>query len=242
MLSYQKTHERRSILLLVIGKSRSDANAVSDIFNYMGIVSHGTTPDLASYEFSNRHRAVIFIHPEEIGSIDELIRSARAYSLNSLIFAIRPSGEVSSISEREIYSRFDEVFSDEDISSDMLCRIINAQGERGKPTLGSYRLAGLDASVNLDAVSYFDTRVTLTKTETMILRFLIASYPVKRSSRDVLKYAFRSGKISEPAGIRAHICSINAKLLSAVGKHTVVSDRGLGYYLGLNDEENKIEV
>lgn len=223
-------------MLLVIGKTKPEASAVSDVFNYMGIVSYGTTPDGAAYEFSNRHRAILFIHPEDISSSDKLIKMARTYSLDAMIFALRKQdgGETSDFSA--LYSSFDAVFESSLLSSDMLYRIICCQNERGTAPLGTYRLAGLDASASYDTVSYFDASSQLTKTESMILRFLIASYPIKRSAQDVLKYSFRSGKFSEPSSIRAHICSINAKLSAMIGKSPIISDRGLGYYLSLNED------
>ena len=223
-------------MLLVIGKTKSEANAVSDVFNYMGIVSYGTTPDAAVYEFSNRHRALLFIHPEDISSVAELIKAARTYSLDTLIFAMRKSNEAEDSEMGDLYSLFDEVLESSLLSSDILYRIIYCQREHGKVPLGTYRLAGLDASINCMLISYFDASTVLTKTETMILRFLITAFPIKRSTKDVLKYAFRSGKIPEPSSIRAHISSINSKLCNIVGKPPIISDRGLGYYLSLSED------
>lgn len=222
-------------MLLVISKTKSDASSVSDVFNYMGIVSYGTTPECAASEFSNRHRAILFIHPEDISSIEELIHTARTYSLDALIFAIHKGGATNSDNAR-LYSAFDGVFDEGILSSDMLYGILRCQSERAKSPLGTYRLAGLDASANKDSVYYFDTCASLTKTETMILRFLIVSYPIRQSARDVIKYAFRSGKISEPSSIRAHICSINSKLCDVIGKPPITNERGLGYSLFIGEE------
>ena len=227
---------RRFILLLVIGKTKSDANSVSDIFNYMGIVSYGTTPELSATEFSNRHRAILFIHPEEMSTVSEVVSTARTYSLNTPIFAIFKSTEGAEEKSLVPYSLFDEVFSDSMASSDILYGMIAYQLERGRLQLGTYRFAGIDASINCGGVYCFDKEVSLTKTEAMILRFLMLSYPIRKSASDILRYAFRSGKLAEPSSIRAHICSINAKLIALFGRRTIKSDRGAGYYIDVGEK------
>ena len=214
-------------MLLVIAKNQSDANTVSDIFNYMGVISYGTTPELAANELSNRHSAVMFIHPENINSIRELVEIAKTYSLSSSVFDISDGCDM----DPKLYSSCDMVLDDSALSSNILYNIIDYQNKRGMSPLGTYRLAGIDASITNASASYFDTPLELTRIESMILKFLIVSYPIKKSARDILKYAFRSGKISEPSSIRAHICSINSKFNALFGTRPIMSERGVGYYV-----------
>ena len=214
-------------MLLVIAKTQSDANAVSDIFNYMGVVSYGTTPECAANEISNRHRAILFVHPEKINSACDLIEIAKTYSLGSSIFAITRDPKL----DASIHSHLDALIDEGELSSKILYSIISHQDEYGRARIGAYRVAGIDASVSNSEVSYFDTPLELTRSEKMILRFLIASYPVKKSAKDILKYAFRSGKLPEESSIRAHICAINAKFNSLFGIRPITSEKGVGYYV-----------
>lgn len=218
-------------MLLIIDKNQANADTVSDIFNFMGIVSCGTTPESVGSEFSNRHKAILFIHPEQMNNADVLVKLARTYSLDAPVFAISNDKSYSYENASPLYSIFDKVFPDGSLSSDITYQISSYLSDIGKDSLGTYRIAGIEASVNNPLPSYFDAPVNLTKTETMILRFLIASYPMPKSASDILKYSFRSGKTPEPASIRTHISSINRKFMSFTDKHVISNKQGAGYVL-----------
>ncbi|MBE6537021.1 MAG: helix-turn-helix domain-containing protein [Ruminococcaceae bacterium] len=212
-------------MLLIIDKCQSNANAASDIFNHMGILSYGTTPELASLEFSNRHRAILFMHPERMVSAVDLVELARTYSLDSCVFAIMDEG----YEGHQLSALFDKVFTDGSLSSKIVYDILTYQTDRGKGALGTYRMAGIEASVHNSETTYFDIPLNLTKTETMILRYLIASFPIAQSGKRILKYAFRSGRLPEISSIRAHISSINRKFKD-IAKRTIISNvQGSGY-------------
>ena len=220
-------------MLLVIDKTKSHADAASDIFNFMGIVSCGASPECATGEFSNRHHAVLFIHPERISSVKEIVKLARAYSLDSSVFAISANRDYDYNDAPELYSIFDKVFADGSLSSNIVYEILTYQSEALKNPIGSYRLAGIDASVHNAAPTYFDTPIGLTKTETMILRFLIASYPLPKSAKEILKYAFRSGKTPELPSIRTHISAINRKFMNIAGRYVISNELSRGYIISL---------
>lgn len=222
-------------MLLIIDKKQADANTISDIFKYMGIVSYGTTPENASLEFSNRHSAILFINPELNEGTKALIKSFKTYSLCSSIFAVITPSDYNTESEKEILRLFDKTFDADISSSKIVCDIAEYQAEAKKSQIGVYRLAGIDASVSCSSAMYFDTPIPLTKTEVMILRFLISSHPIAKGSRDILKYSFRSGKAPESSSIRTHVSSINAKFMSTISKRMILSEPGVGYYISVND-------
>ena len=96
-------------------------------------------------------------------------------------------------------------------SASLAKRIISHANNNHLAKIGDYRLAGLDASIDFPFPIYFSSKVRLTKTETMILRFLIRSYPLSMKSSDILKYAFRPTRAPESASVRTHISFINKK-------------------------------
>lgn len=211
-------------MLLIIDNLQSNANSAADIFNFMGVVSYGITPDHAPSEFKNRHRAILFVHPERMRCHADLVTMARTYSLDTQIFAIFNESE-----NVELASLFDKVFPDGALSSKIVYDILTYQTDRGNGSIGMYRLAGIEASVHNSETTYFDVPVNLTKTETMILRYLIASFPMARKAKDILKYAFRSGKTPETSSIRAHISSINKKFSRLAERYIISNEHGAGY-------------
>ena len=218
-------------MLLVVDKLQSNADTVSDIFNVMRIISYGTTPEHAAFEISNRHRAVLFVYPERINAIEELVELAKTYSLDTSVFAISAKQNPKLDYGNKLYTIFDAVFPSDSLSSKIVYDFIAYQTKTGKTPLGSYRLAGLDASINVADSTYFDTPINLTKTETMIVRFLIASHPVSRSAREIIKNAFRAGKMPELSNVRTHITSINKKFMKLANRRIISSVVGKGYHI-----------
>ena len=100
---------------------------------------------------------------------------------------------------------------------------------RGKRAIGSYSLAGIDAGCDLRLPTYFDKEIPLTKTETMILRYLIRIYPRKAKAVEILCHAFKSGRDPEVASVRTHISVMNKKFKKEFGKNLISSFEGGGY-------------
>lgn len=222
-------------MLLIIDKKKSDADTISDIFKYMGFVSYGTVPENASTEFSGRHKAVIFTTPDLNQATADLIKNFRTYSIDTSIFAVLKEDKARTSEEFAILSLFDKAFDEDIPSSQLICSIAEYQSDTNRSQIGVYRVAGIDASVTNTMSSYFDLPITLTKTENMILRFLIASYPIAKSSREILKYTFRSGKTPDYSCIRTHISSINAKFMKATKKRVISNEHNLGYSINVSD-------
>ena len=107
---------------------------------------------------------------------------------------------------------------------------------------GEYMLLGLDASVDSKFVTNFSTVISLTKTESLIVRALIRAYPSTLSPKQLLRYAFSQSKLPDPTSIRTYICSINKKFHHRFARKLVVSLNG-GYVILTPElaEENNIE-
>lgn len=228
LLCYHLIFPRSIILILIIDKSQKDALLVSDILYNMGFLSNAVTPERAAAEISNRYRAVIFISPERIGSLEEYVPMLRKFSLGSPIFAICPKQNSYDGFQEHSYL-FDRVFYQSEISYDLICKILNCQTEKGKKYIGSYRALGIDASVFIDGATFFDIPLGLTKTETMIVRYLTVTYPNPAKASDILKFAFKSSKCPEIANIRTHISSINKKFVKVAKRPFILSESRVGY-------------
>ena len=211
-------------MILVIGAQKRRAQAISDIFYYMGVVSYAVTPTEALSEISGLYKAVLVVTPESLPDAKDLVERLRSYNAKTPIFAITdaPASEYPQ-------SIFDSTFPDSIYSSTLIEGVVAYQHERMIPITAHYRLAGIDASCTSDVVKVFDTPISFTKTETMILRYLISAYPIPMSARDILKFAFRPSRRPEITSIRTHISVMNRKFREIRGKNLFVNIQGKGY-------------
>ena len=97
------------------------------------------------------------------------------------------------------------------------------------PLSAHYRLAGIDASCSNERVDVFDKAIAFTKTETMILRYLIAYYPTPQSAKRIVKYAYKPTKKPEISSIRTHISVMNKKFREKFGHSLISASEGGGY-------------
>ncbi len=216
-------------MILIIDKSLKNARTIQDLFYYMGIPAAASSPEYAIREVSNRYRAILISNPENIGNTFELIKSLRTYSLGAPVFALCENPEKFKLENHASAYTFDNVLNSNISSSEAFYEIVNYQTENKLPLLGDYKLSGIDAAVSLSGVYYFDTLLPFTKTETMILRFLIRAYPSPAPSREILKYAFKPSKSPELQSIRTHISIMNKKFKEITGRNIVYSEPRLGY-------------
>jgi DNA-binding response OmpR family regulator len=191
----------------------------------MGVLSIATTPNEALDEVSDIYRGILIMDPCSIPDIDDLVDKLRRYSKNVPIFALRHSRS------DVCYIACDKTIIYDVCTAGIIEEIVYYQKERGLPITSQYQLSGINASSNLDGVSFFDTPIPLTKTETMILRYLIASYPSPRDTQDILRYAFKPLRKPEPNGIRTHISVINKKFSDKINKTIIQSFAGRGYLI-----------
>ena len=211
-------------MVLIVSSSKKKAQSISDIFYYMGVLSYATTPYEATSEISGMYRAVLVLDPEELPDADNFIERLRTY--NSLIPIFALSDSCNNYCCQKI---FDKVFKGDIYSSALIEEIVAYQSERKLPLTAHYRLAGIDASCSKARVTVFDKFVTFTKTETMMLRYLIASYPAPQDAKSIIKYAFKPLRRPETASIRTHVSVMNKKFREVRERNLFVNIPDRGY-------------
>lgn len=222
-------------MVLIISTSKRKAQIISEIFYYMGIPSYASTPAEAFSEFSVLYRAAVVLEPQELPDTESFISRLRSYASKIPIFAI---------SDSDTYDKalFEDTFESSVYSSTLVERIVEYQHNRRLPLTAYYRLAGIDASCVNKHVTYFDRSLDFTKTEVMILRYLITSYPTPQSARNIIKYAYKHSKKPEIASIRTHISVMNRKFREATGKNLFLSFEKIGYVISTPESAKMLNI
>lgn len=220
-------------MVLIVNRRRRDANAVSEIFHFMGILSHAATPTEALSEISLLYRAVIVMEPDTLPDAPDFVRRLKSYAPCVPIFGVSDS-----IEEFKYKDIFDGRFKFSIYSSILAYKMAEHCKERGLPYIGDYRVAGINANCDKNFVTYFDKALPYTKTEAMILRFLIRAYPLPMSSDKILKYSFRPSRSPEASSIRTHISVINKKFREACGKSIIKMIPSQGYVIATPETAN----
>lgn len=195
----------------------------------MGVLSRAVTPDVAISDVTNRFRAILITSMEKIINPEELILNLKRYSLGAPIFALSEEKDTSIIRKQRIFSMLDGVFYENSYSSTVLTSIVEYQKKNKLPIMGEYKLAGIDASVFYKCATYFDEPINFSKTELLILRYLIRSYPNPAKSTDILKYAFNPSRLPDSSCIKTHISIMNKKFREAFGENLTFFEPKLGY-------------
>ena len=211
-------------MILIVDKSRKNANSIVDISKYMGILARAETPDTALSEISLFYRAVLVVNPYNLPDCEEFIAKLRSYAGEIPIFAISDKKYAKPL-------LFNMTF-DSGITSSKLYRLmVNYCEERKLIPIGEYKLAGIDASAEIGRVTYFSEPIPFTKTESMIIRLLAKTYPAPMSPKSILKYAFTQSMLPDVSGIRTHISGINKKFRAIAGRNLIFLKEGEGYLI-----------
>lgn len=211
-------------MILVIDKNKQSARTSAEMFHFMGILARGTTPSEALSKIGIEYRAVIITFPETIADLKDFVRRLRRYSSSVPIFALTKSY----VDNDEV---FDAVYDFDILSSTLIKHITKYCSDNSLPYVGSYKLAGIEASADIGCVIYKNQEISLTKTEKMILRYLIRTYPVAKSPAEILKHAFRESRAPLAASVRTHVHQINKKLSQVPGAPIIESRGGEGYVI-----------
>ena len=197
-------------MILVIDKSQKNANDLADMFYYMGVLAKAVSVKDALSEISDIYRAVILISPEDLSFPEDIIEGLKSYS-NAPLFAIgSPKGEC--------VREFLRVFEKGTHAPTLLSAIRDCCDDMLISAPGDYNIAGVDISATTRVPVYFWTPLPFTRTESMIIRYLIRAYPSPAPAEDILKYAFRDTRRPEVASVRTHVSIINKKFREATGK------------------------
>ena len=210
-------------MLLIINSQKKRAVGLSDALRLMGYLSCPLTPSEIGAKMSPAFKAAIIFSGSGIADPEALIRTVRTYNRSLPLFLI---GE-GDYPENEILKTLPV-----DSSATATVKTVTSElKKRGLPLPGDYRALGFCATVDLPTATYFGTPIGLTRSETMILRYLIASYPAPRSAKDILSYAYRQSRLPESGCVRTQLSCMNRKLREATGHAMTEYIPELGYRL-----------
>ena len=208
-------------MILVISRTKSHAASLAEMFNIMGILSFPATPSEALSEISISYRAAIIISPDALPEPQDFLARIKRYHSTIPLFAI-------SDGEKD-YGAFNIVFRKGTRASELAYEISEYQKKSALPVIGDYRLAGIDAVASEREITYFDTVLPFTKTEAMILRYLMRVYPSPMSAKAIIKHALRPSRSPDEASIRTHVSKMNMKFRKISGRNIIFHADKIGY-------------
>ena len=127
-------------MILIIDKSKKNANDLANMLYYMGILATARTPSEALSEISTAYRAVVISNPDMLADKVDYIKRLRSYASGIPTFAISPSKDECDM------AIFDEVFPSGMYGAKLLSRIFEYAEEFNLKPPGVYRLCGIDCS------------------------------------------------------------------------------------------------
>ena len=219
-------------MLLIISQTKKDAVSIADTFHFMSILAYAATHHEALSEVSDMYRAALILNPEKFPDIMDYVRRIRSYRSDIPIFAL-----TSSYPPPYFPEIFDGCFTLPTFTPALARQIIEYANENNRAKIGDYFLAGFNASSHNLGVNYFYDKLSLTKTETMILRYLIRKYPLTASSDEIIKYAFRSTRAPEASSVKTHISLMNKKFEGQIGKRMIEFVPKKGYIIITPEKE-----
>lgn len=217
-------------MILIIDKSKANARKYADTLYYLGMPTLALSPKEALSHLGSEFAAILILNPEVLPDIHDYVRRIREYAYATPVFAISEAPK-----HFEYSYLFDDVYKNVYVSK-LLDSIREYCKENGLKVPGNFRLSGLDASITLPSSTYLWEPINLTKTENMILRVFIASYPRALSAKELLILAFKKSRVPEPSNIRAHISIMNKKFREIIGKNLFASSLCGGGYQILTPE------
>lgn len=211
-------------MILIVHPKLRQAKEAAEIFAYMGVLAVAAKPKEALSEISLYYRAVLVFNPSALPVAEDFVRRMKERGGGVPLFMVAENE-----ADRKHAALFAHAFDFDDYSSRILLTIRKIQEALSLPPAGCYALAGLCLDCDKKTAYYCDRPIHFTKTEAMILRYLIRTYPNGADVHHVLRYALRPGNLCEPSVIRTHVWSINRKFLQLTGRRLVESLPGEGY-------------
>ncbi len=207
-------------MILFASKSRAESERFAENFNIMGYLATASTGATALNTLTPMYHALVLINPNNIASADSILYH-NSVGLKVPVFALGDTSD----------KRFLEVFKADISTSSLSKKIIRRLALCDKHIIGKYKCAGFDCSASLSNIFFFDEQIKLTITEKMILRYLTVSYPLPVSAEEIIAHAIRPSRKPEPSAIRTHICSMNKKFKSSLGRPMIEFFDRRGYLL-----------
>ncbi len=205
-------------MILAIASTAAAADSVAEMFRYMGILCYPTSYKELSREIGPSYRAVIAIEPSGTPNAELFLSTVPRNAPTALLYAIDSKG----FDLPDLVRTYPPSACSSRIAADMERDALL----RGTEPVGHYSAVGIEAELGSKYATYFDKRLPFTRTELMILRYLLASYPTPRSADDILKYAFKRTRQPQIAGVRTHLCVMNKKFSELFGGRLIGSSDG----------------
>ena len=226
---YVKT-ERTSYMILVIHTTNYKAQRFAESIKSRGFLAVGAAAKDALKELGPRYRAIIVLEPIQIEYMHTLVDT-----LNTSVFAT----PIFTVGEPSLKINSELKFSHDTSAKDVVKKIAAYLNFYGFLSVGNYRAGGFDASVYSKDTTFLDEKIPLTKTECMILRYIIKSYPVPQPIKEILRAVFPHSKPPQPSDVRAHISNMNEKFCHYIGRQKIKFVKDVGYVL-ITPENAKI--
>ncbi len=212
-------------MILIIDNDKGSAQAIADIFSFMGIISRAATPTEALKEISLKYKAVILHRPEYMPDAEAMARIILS-QYNMPIFTVS--------SNRGMYEKCKLFTKNYDCNTEMTKTaesIVSTVSQVLDIEFGYYRTAGIEIAPRHGRTTMLGVPIPLTKTETAIMRYLILTYPIPQSAKDIIKYAFKPSKQPELTSIRTHLSLMNKKFKSVISRNIIISIQEKGYVI-----------
>ena len=211
-------------MILIIAPQKRLGKDLESIFRLRGMITKMVQPIEALHHIKSSVSAILLLFPESLPDKDEYLKHIKLMKYNIPLFALTRAQN-----EAERIDIFADVIDANQIPANILDIIHHSQERLMCRLSGIYRLYGIDASITNPEVTFHKEPISLTKTETAILRYLICNYPNPCPSEKIAKAIYPTQHTPQPSCIRAHICAINKKLRPYASSALIVSMRGEGY-------------
>ena len=222
-------------MILVVDKSRKNANYITELFFYMGFIAHAITPGELANEFAPKYHAIIFSNPQSYGDYTEYVKIISKYIGKTPVFAITDT-------PLENPDAFAIVFRNNVYSTTVVKGIIDYCKNNRLVAIGDYEIGCVNAQAGLDCAYYYSKKIPLTKSELKVVRFFLASYPSVMSAKAIIKYIFPKLVFPDSTALRNHICSVNKKFRNVIGRNLIINIPGSGYILNTNSVRNELSL
>lgn len=212
-------------MVLIVSQTLKNAVAISHMFYYMNILSFPCTPSKALNEVSTLYNAVLIIEPNDLPDTADFVKKLKSQSPTP-VFAV--ANEPKKCKSAHV---FDKVFRNAILSGNLVKLMYDYLRKNNLPCIGDYKYAGINTICALKIPTYYFLDIELTKTERMILSYLIATNHEQQNAKAIIKYAFRYGRNPDISCVRSHISQINKKFINLTTRKIIGCNPGTGYYI-----------
>ena len=164
------------------------------------------------------------MHPNELPDYRDYVNRLKTYSPTSPIFSL------SSKEENIDTSIFAGNFNHTAYASNMLKKINEFAAANKILRPGLYQRLTINLSAYHTTPTIYSQPFNLTKTECMVLRYLIQITPNPATAQEIINHIYSPSKAPNPSNIRTYVSIINKKARPLYnGKNIIFSVQGQGY-------------